>query len=113
MNGNFPSVEEQTARDIDPKAMMAELVGRKARFVGLLTLIFMTGYIGLTVLAGFARPFLAAKAIGPVNVGFVLIAANYLMSWGLALIYIRVANSTFDPMVARVSAVLAGRSRAP
>jgi len=90
----------------DPKQMMASLVTRKLRFIAVLSVIYLTSYVGLTVLAGFARPFLAAKALGPVNVGFMLIAANYLLSWVLALIYVHVANETFDPLVARVAAAL-------
>jgi uncharacterized membrane protein (DUF485 family) len=81
---------------------VAALVSKKLRFVAVLTSIYMTSYIGLTLLAGFARPVLSAPAIGPVNFGFVLIAANYLIAWGLALIYVRVANRHFDPLAERI-----------
>jgi len=39
--------------------------------------------------------------IGAVNVGFVLIAGNYVLAWLLAIIYVHVANTTFDPMAER------------
>lgn len=95
----------------DPKQMMATLVAKKLRFITILSVIYLTSYVGLTVLAGFARPLMAAKALGPLNVGFVLIAANYVLSWVLALIYVHVANERFDPLVARVAAALrAGRA---
>jgi len=90
----------------DPKLMMAILVARKLRFIGILTVIYMTSFIGLTVLAGFARPFMAMKVLGAVNVGFVLIAANYVLAWVLALVYVRAANRSFDPLVSRVVAAL-------
>ena len=90
----------------DPKLLMAILVARKLRFIGILTVIYMISFIGLTVLAGFARPFMAMKVLGAVNVGFVLIAANYVLAWVLALAYVRAANSTFDPLVIRVVAAL-------
>lgn len=86
--------------------MMAALVARKLRFIGILTVIYMISFIGLTVLAGFARPFMAMKVLGAVNVGFVLIAANYVLAWAIALVYVRAANRTFDPLVIRVVAAL-------
>ena len=91
--------------------MMAALVARKLRFIGILTVIYMISFIGLTVLAGFARPFMAMKVLGAVNVGFVLIAANYVLAWAIALVYVRAANRTFDPLVTRVVAAL-GMARA-
>ncbi|GGF42560.1 hypothetical protein GCM10011611_56260 [Aliidongia dinghuensis] len=87
---------------LDHPSAVAELVAKKLRFVGLMTLIYMVSYVGLTVLAGFARALLSAPAIGPVNLGFVLIGANYLIAWGLALIYVRVANRHFDPLADRI-----------
>jgi len=90
----------------DPKQMMATLVAKKLRFITILSVIYLTSYVGLTVLAGFARPFMTAKALGPLNVGFVLIGANYVLSWVLALIYVHVANKRFDPLVAQVAAAL-------
>ena len=96
-----------TYREVRPAALdhpsaVAELVAKKLRFVGLMTLIYMVSYVGLTILAGFARALLSAPAIGPVNLGFVLIGANYLIAWGLALIYVRVANRHFDPLADRI-----------
>ena len=43
------------------------------------------------------------KVAGSLNVGFVLIALNYVISWVLALVYVRVANANFDPMVERAA----------
>lgn len=81
-------------------ASVRQLIAEKLRYLVPMTIIFMVGYIGLTVLAGFARDLLAVKVIGSVNLGFVLIALNYLLSWGLAIVYGRVAGSVFDPLAA-------------
>jgi len=78
------------------------LVRTKTRFIVGMTLVYMVSYVGLTVLAGFARDLLSAPALGPVNLGFVLIAANYVIAWVLALVYVRVANRHFDPLVASI-----------
>ncbi len=70
------------------------------------TPIYLIGYIGLTVLAGFAKGFMAHKVVGAVNVGFILIAANYVLAWVLAIIYVRVANATFDPLAKKAVAAV-------
>jgi uncharacterized membrane protein (DUF485 family) len=89
---------------LDQSDEVAILVGKKSRFIAVMTLLYMVSYVGLTVLAGFARDLLSAPAVGPVNLGFVLIAANYVIAWVLALVYVRVANRHFDPLVASIVA---------
>ena len=55
--------------------------------------------MGLSILAGFGRGILGIKILGPINLGFALIAANYLMSWAIAVIYARLSASSHDPLV--------------
>jgi uncharacterized membrane protein (DUF485 family) len=47
--------------------------------------------------------------IGSVNLGFVLIAFNYLLSWVLAIVYGRIAAGRFDPLAARAALEITGR----
>ena len=61
--------------------------------------IYVVGYLGLSVLAGFGRGILGTKVVGAVNLGFVLIAGNYVMSWVLAVVYARVSANRHDPLV--------------
>ena|SRR4029077_17637337 len=61
--------------------------------------IYVVGYLGLSVLAGFGRGILGTKVLGAVNLGFVLIAGNYVMSWVLAVVYARVSANRHDPLV--------------
>ena len=49
------------------------------------------------------RGLVGMKVIGSVNLGFVLIALNYLLSWLLAILYGRIAHSRFDPLAARAA----------
>jgi uncharacterized membrane protein (DUF485 family) len=86
------------------------LVAAKLRFLVPMTIIFMVGYIGLTVIAGFAKGLMAIKVVGSFNLGFALIAFNYILSWALALVYERIANNIFDPLASRAAA--AGRRSA-
>jgi uncharacterized membrane protein (DUF485 family) len=85
-------------------ASVRQLIAEKLKYLVPMTIIFMVGYIGLTVLAGFARDLMAVKVIGSVNLGFVLIALNYVLSWVLAIVYGRVASSVFDPLAATAAA---------
>src|SRR5271156_2730564 len=80
------------------------LVAAKFRFLVPMTIIFMVGYIGLTVIAGFAKGLMAVKVFGSLNLGFTLIAVNYILSWILALAYERVADRVFDPLASKAKA---------
>ena len=84
-------------------ASIKRLIAEKLKFLVPMTIIFMVGYIGLTVLAGFARDLMGTRVVGSVNLGFVLIAFNYLLSWALAIIYGRIAADRFDPLAAKAA----------
>ena len=75
------------------------LIDTKRRSILPMIIIYVVGYMGLSVLAGFGRGILGMKVLGPINLGFVLIAGNYLMSWALAVIYARVSAKSHDPLV--------------
>jgi len=75
------------------------LIDAKRRSIVPMIVIYMTGYMGLSVLAGFGRGILGIKVLGPVNLGFALIAGNYIMSWALAVIYARISANDHDPLV--------------
>jgi uncharacterized membrane protein (DUF485 family) len=85
-------------------ADVAALVATKLRCVAPMIAVYLTVYLGLSILCGFAKPLLAMKVLGPVNLGFALIALNYLVAWVLAVIYARVANRVHDPLVQRIVA---------
>jgi uncharacterized membrane protein (DUF485 family) len=75
------------------------LIDAKQRSIVPMIVIYVVGYMGLSVLAGFARGILGTKVLGAVNLGFVLIAGNYVMSWVLAVVYARVSANRHDPLV--------------
>jgi uncharacterized membrane protein (DUF485 family) len=85
------------------------LIDAKIRFFTPMIIIYMISYIGLTALAGFAKGFMALKVIGALNVGFFLIACTYVLSLVIALAYVRIANTTLDPMVQKVVSALRAR----
>jgi uncharacterized membrane protein (DUF485 family) len=75
------------------------LIDAKQRSIVPMIVIYVVGYLGLSVLAGFGRGILGTKVLGPVNLGFVLIAGNYVMSWVLAVVYARISANRHDPLV--------------
>jgi uncharacterized membrane protein (DUF485 family) len=75
------------------------LVDAKQRAIVPMMAICVIGYMGLSVLAGFGRELLGTKVLGGINLGFVLIAANYLMAWLLGIVYARIASSRHDPLI--------------
>lgn len=94
-------------------ASIRMLIAEKLKYLVPMTIIFMVGYIGLTILAGFAKGLMGIKVVGAFNLGFLLIAVNYVLSWVLAIVYVRVANNVFDPLAAKAAAEItsAGASR--
>ena len=90
-------------------ASVKQLIAEKLKYLVPMTIIFMVGYVGLTILAGFARDLMGTKVIGSLNLGFTLIAFNYLLSWVLAIVYGRVAAEKFDPLAARAAMEISGR----
>ena len=89
-------------------ASIRALIVEKLKYLVPMTIIFMVGYIGLTVLAAFAKSIMGIKVTGAFNVGYLLIAINYLLSWVLAIVYVRVANSVFDPLAAKAAVDITG-----
>jgi uncharacterized membrane protein (DUF485 family) len=85
--------------------VITNLIAAKVRALAPMIVIYTVAYIGVTVLGGLAKDFMALKVAGSLNIGFVLIALNYVISWVLALVYVRVANANFDPMVERAVGV--------
>ena len=93
----------------DAHASVKELIAEKVQYLVPMTIIFIVCYIGLTVFAGFAKDLMGMKIVGSVNLGFALIALNYLLSWALAMVYGRIAANKFDPLAGRAAMEISGR----
>ena len=74
-----------------------ELLRVKWRVIAPMLAIYSVFFSGLMLLAGFAQPLMTAAIWGPLNVGYILIIANFLMCWALALVYVFAADRAFDP----------------
>lgn len=84
-------------------AAIRALIREKVKYLVPMAAVYMISFIGLTLLADFARGFIGTPVIGSVNVGFLLIGFNYLLSWVLALVYVKIANDRLDPLAAKAA----------
>lgn len=82
------------------------LISTKARFLVPALILSLGFYLLITVLAGLAPGFMAQRVIGPLSLGYLLVFATYIMAWGVALVYVRVANHSFDPKATNAVSVL-------
>lgn len=84
-------------------ASIKALVREKLRYLVPMTAIYMVSFIGLTLLADFAKNIVSMPVFGSLNLGFILIAFNYLLSLALALVYVQIANGRFDTLAAKAA----------
>lgn len=90
-------------------ASFTELLQTKTRLVKPLLLASFAFIITTMLLAGYAKGFMAQKVLGAFNMGYLLVFATYLLCWGVAIIYVRSANATFDSQSAAAIAALQAR----
>lgn len=76
------------------------LMSSKTRFLIPVLILSLGFFLGTMVLAGLAPDFTARRVFGPVSIGYLLVFATYIITWGVALLYVRVANRDFDPKAA-------------
>lgn len=88
-----------------------KLLALKARCVGPLLAASFVFIVAMTLLAGYAKPFLAQKVAGAFNLGYLLILLTYVLCWAVSLIYVAAANRRFDAQAAAaVQEVMSRRS---
>ena len=79
-----------------------ELVKARRRFVVPATIFFLAWYFGFIILAGYAEDFMGREFITDgVTVGYALAFSQFVMTWLVVWLYLRRADSTFDPLAER------------
>jgi uncharacterized membrane protein (DUF485 family) len=89
-----------------------QLMAMKLRGVGVLLVASFGFIVGMALLAGYARPLMATKVFGPVNVGYLLVFLTYLLCWVVSVVYVHIANAYFDPQARAASACVSRGGRA-
>lgn len=79
-----------------------ELVKARRRFVVPATIFFLAWYFGFIILAGYAEGFMGREFITDgVTVGYALAFSQFVMTWVVVWLYLRKADSSFDPLAER------------
>ena len=97
-----PSAIDWTAAEQTPQ--FRELVRRRRRFVVPATIFFLAWYLGFIVLAGYAPDFMGEQFLTDgLTVGYMLALSQFVMTWGLAWLYLRKSDRHFDPLAKRAA----------
>lgn len=83
---------------IDAHPRFQELHRSKSRFLWTLMIFSIVYYFLLPVGAAYFTDIFRVKVWGPVNVGILFALSEFLVAWGIAFLYARVASRQFDPM---------------
>lgn len=73
------------------------MIVQKTRFVVAATVFFVVFYFALPVLVGYRSEWMSRRVWGVVNWAYLFAFSQFLMSWTLAYLYMRVA-ARFDRM---------------
>ncbi len=80
-----------------------ELVRKRRRFVLPATAFFLTWYVTFVLLAGYAPDFMGESIYQGLTVGYVLALSQFVMVWGLSLLYLKRADRDFDPLAEKAA----------
>ena len=84
------------AIDADPR--FRRLHRQKSRFLWSLMAISIVYYFLLPVGAAWFPELFRLQVWGPINVGILFALSEFLMAWGVAYVYTRIAGQRFDRM---------------
>lgn len=85
----------------DPR--FKDLHRRKSRFLWGLMLVSVVYYFALPIGAGYFQELFKAKVWGPINVGLLFALSEFVVAWGIAFVYARRANASFDALAAEIN----------
>ncbi len=84
--------------ELHATAEFRDLRRRYRAFVLPATVAFLAWYLLYVVMSNWAGDLMGAKVIGNINVGLVFGLLQFVTTFGLAWLYARHANKTFDPI---------------
>ena len=83
---------------IERSSEFQELVRRRRGFVLPATIFFLSYYMAFILLAGYAEDFMGSSVYEGLTVGYCLALTQFLMVLVLGLLYLRRAETVFDPL---------------
>lgn len=110
MNPNDQSIEAKEVRYWQNAVNLPafrELVAAKKKLLVPMVLTYFGLFMGMTLLAGYAKEFMTQKISGAFNIAYLLVLSAYFICWIMGVIYVRIANRDFDVMAFRAVRELA------
>ena len=96
---------------VERSSEFRELTKRKKAFVIPATIFFLAWYFGFIILAGYAPDFMGDEFLTDgLTVGYVLALSQFVMTWVLGWLYLRKADTVFDPLAARAREAALGHT---
>ena len=81
-----------------------ELVAKRRSFVLPATIFYLSWFTGFILLCGYAPDFMGQEFLTDgLTVGYVLALTQFVMTWGLSWLYLRVADRVFDPLAEKAA----------
>jgi uncharacterized membrane protein (DUF485 family) len=94
------------AIEADPR--FQNLHRRKSRFLWSLMAFSLAYYFLLPLGAAFTPELFSRQVWGPLNIGLLFALSEFIVAWGVAIIYSRRANREFDALAAEIVAGAGG-----
>ncbi|WP_018150451.1 DUF485 domain-containing protein [Leeia oryzae] len=89
-----------TAIQADPR--FQALHAKKTRFLWTLLAFSVVYYVMLPIGAAYFQNIFKIQVWGPLNVGLVFALSEFIVAWGVAIIYSRRANNEFDVLAREI-----------
>jgi uncharacterized membrane protein (DUF485 family) len=90
--------------EIERSPEFQELVSKRKAFVLPGTIFFLAWYMGFILLVAYAEDFMARSVYEGLTVGYCLALTQFLMVLVLGLLYLRKAETVFDPLAEKAIA---------
>ena len=108
------SQRQEAGQDVDWQAIeespeFQELVRRRKAFVLPGTVFYLAWYMGFILLTAYAEDFMARSVYQGLTVGYCLALTQFVMVVVLGIMYLRKANTVFDPLAEKAIAKYSGQ----
>lgn len=105
-----PTTIDWYAIAADPRFI--DLHRRKSRFLWGLMAFSLFYYFLLPLGAAYTPQLFSKQVWGPMNVGLLFALSEFIVAWGIAIVYSRRANREFDALAAEIVASVRNKQNA-
>jgi uncharacterized membrane protein (DUF485 family) len=106
----FGAMDAEDWKRIERSPEFERLVAARRRVVVPSLSVFVLVYGGFIVLAAWGHRLMAREILGGLTVAYAFALGLIVMTWLLAVVYIRASNRRIDPLAAAVAELVAARA---